>query len=315
MKKELFQALVVVLFLVDGPDSLRAQSQEAVAVITELKLSRGDIQIRLPGKKDLEKPAVLQSLYPGTQIQASKDASAVVLFTDGSGTTTVNEKNSPFEVKLPKMKGSSAASGVGLVANFLLGKKKPPDYVPLAVRGGQHPPTLISPRNTKLLTDSPTFQWMGMDRQTGTVRVYSPEGLLWEAEDIALTQIKYPPSAPRLKPGVEYSWEIEKKGFPAEKAQFKILTAEEAKPIQRQVSSLNKLSAITKTTSDILKGGLFISHDLFYDARETLTKTVNADPDEPTLHFLLGEIYEKTGLTELAQEEYGEAAFLLQKNP
>lgn len=32
------------------PPAPWAQSQEAVAVITELKLNRGDIQIRLPGK-------------------------------------------------------------------------------------------------------------------------------------------------------------------------------------------------------------------------------------------------------------------------
>ena len=298
------------LLVVMSPAVLWAQSQEVVAVITELKLNRGDVQIKLPGKNP-ERPAVLQSLYPGTQIHASKDASAVILFTDGMRTVTVNESNSPFEIKVPEAKVGQVSARAKELASFLLGKKKPPSYIPLAVRGGKHPPALLSPRNTKLITDLPTLQWMGMERQTGTVRVYSTEGILWEAKDIALTQIKYPPSAPRLKPGVEYSWVIEKKGFPAEKARFKILTPEQAKPVQEQLTSLHGAEGLSKTTLAILKAGLFVSHELFHEAREVLTEAINADRDEPTLHFLLGEIYEKTGLKDLALEEYSEAQFLL----
>lgn len=316
MRGYLFHALAfVVLLMATTPAVLGAQSQEAVAVITELKLNRGDVQIRLPGKKTPEKPAVLQSLYPGAQIHASKDASAVILFTDSMKTVTIEEKNSPFEVKPPEAKAGQATAGVKQVASFLLGKKKPPTYVPLAVRGGKRPPTLVSPRNTKLLTDLPTLQWMGMERQTGTVRVYGPEGLLWAAEDIALTQIKYPSSAPRLKPGVEYSWLIEKKGFPAEKGRFKILAPEEAKLVQEQMRSLDGTAGLTKTTGAVLKVGLLVAHELFHEAREVVAEAINADPDEPTLHFLLGEIYEKTDLKSLALEEYSEAEFLLNKRP
>jgi Tfp pilus assembly protein PilF len=58
-----------------------------------------------------------------------------------------------------------------------------------------------------------------------------------------------------------------------------------------------------------------MSKDLFHDARETLTEAIAADSDEPTLHFLLGEIYEKTGLKSLAGAEYGEAEFLSKNKP
>lgn len=298
------------LLITTMPPVLWAQSQEAVAVITELKLNRGDIQIRPPGKKAPEKPAPLQSLYAGTQVVASKDASVVILFTEGMKTVTIDEKNSPFEIKPPEAKAGPAGAGMKQVANLLLGKKKPPTYVALAVRGGKHPPTLISPRETKMLTDSPTFKWMGMEMQTGTLRLHGPEGVLWSAENIALTQIKYPPSAPRLMPGAEYSWSIEKKGFPPEKARFTILTPGQAKPVQEQLKSLEGAGGISKTTLTVLKAGLFLSHGLFYEAREILAEAVTADPDEPTVHLLLGETYEKTGLKSLALEEYGEAQFL-----
>jgi hypothetical protein len=312
-KKVSYAGLLAISFLLVARPGLRAQ--EAVAVITELKLNRGDVEIRLPGRSGPERPAVLQSLYPGTQIRASKDASAVILFTDGMKSVTVDEKNSPFEVKASPSKAGGSGGGVKQLAGLLLGKKRPPAYVPLATRGSAKPPTLLSPRNTKVITPAPSFQWMGMDRQEGTVKVFGPEGLIWTAENIALTQIRYPPTALSLKPGVEYYWTLEKKGLPSQKTTFKIVGPDESKTIQDGLDSLQQATGLSKTTLAILKAGLLISNEVFYEAREAVVEAVNADPDEPTLHFLLGEIYEKTGLRSLAAEEYGEAEFLLKQRP
>ena len=287
---------------------LWAQSQDAVAVITELKLNRGDVQVRLPGKNNSERAGVLQSLAPGARLTATKDAVAVVLFTDGSKTVTVNEKNSPYDVAAAPAK--SQGNPLGQVASLLLGKKPPPTYTALATRGAKKPPTLLSPRNTKLLSEAPTLQWMGMEQQPGTVRLYSPEGPIWSAENIALTQIKLPANAAPLKPGVEYTWSLEKKGFPPEKASFKILRVDEAKDIQGRLASLQQAAGASPTTLAILKSALLISNELYHDAREVLTEAVKSDPDEPTLHFLLGDVYDKTGLKTLAADEYGEAEFL-----
>jgi hypothetical protein len=73
-------------------------AQEAVAVITELKFNRGDIQVKSSAGAAPVKPAVLQSLYPGNVVQTTKDAVAVIFFTDGSRAVTVDEKNPSFEV-------------------------------------------------------------------------------------------------------------------------------------------------------------------------------------------------------------------------
>jgi hypothetical protein len=160
------------------------------------------------------------------------------------------------------------------------------------------------------MTEAPNLQWMGMEQQVGTLRVYGPEGLVWSAENIALTQIKYPASAAPLKPGVEYSWSLEKKGFAPEKASFKLVAVEEARSVQERLSSLQQNTGASATTVAVMAASLLMSNELFYDARELLVDRVKSDPDEPTLHFLLGEIYDKTGLKSLAAEEYGEAEFL-----
>ncbi len=310
--KKIFAVSALTVFVILAPiTSLPAQSQDAIAVITELKLNGGDVQIRLPGKNSSERPAVLQSLVPGTQVLVSKDAWAVILFTDGSKTVKIDGKTSPLEIKPSNAKAGQGSNPLAQAAALLLGKKPPPTYVPLATRGSKKPPSLLSPRNTKLMTEAPNLQWMGMDQQVGTVRVYGPDGLVWSAENIALTQIKYPPTAAPLKPGIEYSWSLEKKGFAPEKASFRILAAEEAKSVRERLSSLQQNPAASSaTTLAIIKAGLLMSNELFYDAREMLVDVLKSDPDEPTLHFLLGEIYDKTGLKSLAAEEYSEAEFL-----
>lgn len=297
--------LVILLFLTTA-----ASAQDAVAVITELKFNRGDIQLRASGGAAPAKPAVLQSLYAGNVVQTTKDAVAVIFFTDGSRMVTVDERSPSFEVRPSAAKGSAAGSRVTEVANLLVGKKKPSTYVALSVRGKVLPPTQLSPRNSKILSDAPTFQWMGMDQQPGTVKVFGPSGELWSAENINLTKIAYPASAPRLQPDVNYSWAIEKKGVAPSKTTFKLLGAADGQAIRERLAELGAMAGMSKTTLAVLRANLLMSKELFHDAREILTEAIAADSDEPTLHFVLGELYDKIGLKNLATEEYNEAEYL-----
>jgi Tfp pilus assembly protein PilF len=73
---------------------------------------------------------------------------------------------------------------------------------------------------------------------------------------------------------------------------------------------LASVSDVSKSTLAVLKANLLMSKELFYDAREVLMDAIAADSDEPTLHFVLAELYDKTGLRNLAGEEYDEAEFL-----
>jgi Tfp pilus assembly protein PilF len=43
------------------------------------------------------------------------------------------------------------------------------------------------------------------------------------------------------------------------------------------------------------------------DARRELLAAIRADPDEAALHQLLGHVYERTGLDQLASHEFDEA--------
>jgi hypothetical protein len=311
-KRGVFFAGVLFIFLIFVLTvGRRAHSEEMVAVITELKLNGGDVQVRFGGKNNHVRPAVLQSLTPGTQILVSKDALVVVLFVDGSKSVTLDAAKSPFEIKVNQGQVEQGRATLSQVAGLLVGKKQRLTYVALATRGSKQIPTLLSPQNTKIMSERPNLQWMGMDRQAGTIRMYSADGLIWSVENLVLTQIKYPGDAASLNPGEKYSWSLERKGFAPEKAYFEIVSHEKLTSIQEKLASLQQTSFASPTTLAVLKSTLLVSNELYYEAREILMDAIKTDPDEPTLHFLVGEIYEKTGVKSLAAEEYGEAEFLM----
>lgn len=307
------QSVILLGLLVLTAAQVRAaQPQGAVAVITEIRLNEGDIQISVDRRGVVERPSVLQSLYPGTRIEASKDASIVILFTMEMKTITVDAKNSPFEIKAVAGKGGQLSTRLGEIVSLLFGAKKPRESAPLLVRGEA---ILLTPRNTKLMTYSPTFQWMRTSTNPVAVKVYGPDGILWSAKNVTVNEIKYPSSAPKLNAGVDYFWTVEEEGISLEKADFRIITPAELHLVQEKTALLNVSEGLSKNTLSILKASLLASNELFHDAREILLEAVRGDPREPTLHFLLAQIYENTGLGALAAEQYREAERLLTDAP
>jgi len=57
--------------------------------------------------------------------------------------------------------------------------------------------------------------------------------------------------------------------------------------------------------------GALAANGLFHDARLVAQAALARDPDEPTLHLLLGNLYLKTGLPRLAAQSMDEANFLM----
>ena len=64
----------------------------------------------------------------------------------------------------------------------------------------------------------------------------------------------------------------------------------------------------------VVRAGMLASAGLLHDARRALLEALATDPDEPALHQALGNLYQKSGLGELAAESYDEAQFLLTRD-
>ncbi len=309
-----------ILAILSPADVLVASGGEPVAILTEIKAGQGEIRVKLAGQADWKAPLPLLSMRAGDQIRATGNAMVVLMFTGGQGTVTVSAANSPYTLQVPASppaSGTGAAQGlVANVSRILAGKKKELTYVPLAVRGVKQPPLLLSPREGKLL-GSPVLEWAGSERLRYTVRVSSPQGLVWEQANLPRAPLLYPATAPRLSPGVSYRWELEAKDFSLQRGQFTILRPEEIVKVREVLAALapSVLPGYPMNTVVLMRAGFLFEQELYAEARKELQAAISVDQDEPNLHLMLGHVYERTGLKDLAAEEFDEAQFLSTRTP
>ncbi|MBI4841828.1 MAG: tetratricopeptide repeat protein [candidate division NC10 bacterium] len=306
------------LFLLATTGAFAAQAGEPVAVLTEIRVGQGEVRVKSAAEAEWKAPLPLLSLRPGDQIRATRNATVVLMFTGGQGTLTVSAGNSPYTVQAPAA-GAAPGKTPELLAHLsrvLMGKKKELSYVPLAVRSVKQPPLLLSPRDGKLL-GPPALEWAGSDRARYAVRLFGPQGLVWEQANLPRAPLPYPASAPQLRPGVVYRWELETRGFPAQQGQFTILPPAESAPIRQALATLDPagMPNFPKNTVTLMRAGFLFEQELYAEARNELQAAIAADPDEPSLHLMLGHVYERTGLAGLAAEEFDEAQFLSTRTP
>jgi hypothetical protein len=270
------------------------------------------VRVKLAAEADWKAPLPLLSLRPADQVRATRNATSVLMFTGGQGTVTVSAANSPYTVQAPAAgAGGKTPELVANLSRFLMGKKKDLTYVPLATRSVKQPPLLLSPREGKLL-GPPLLEWGGSDRLRYKVRVLSPQGLLWEQANLPRMPLPYPASAPPLAPGVPYRWELQAKDFPIQQGQFTILPPAESTSVRENLAALQPaaLPGYPKNTLTLMRVGFLFEQGLYAEARKELQAALAADPEEPSLHLMLGHVYERTALKELAAEEFDEAEFL-----
>jgi hypothetical protein len=297
-----------------------AHAADPVAVLTEIRPGRGEVRVRRAGETDWTVPRALQALRPGDQVRVTADGRATLAST-GGGTQAVTAATSPFTVEAPRgVSGTDRARGlVAGVAQFLLGQQKAPTYQSLSVRaGGSVPVRILAPRDTRLLPGPVVFEWTGPPRAEYRVRVVGAQGeVVWEHAGLPRRPLAYPTSAPALAPGARYGWVVELPGQPAQRSEFEVVPAADAARIRGALDEL-VLGAAAGTSGSariLLRAGLLFQEGLYADARRELAAAVAADPDEPTLRLLLGYVYDRTGLTELAAQEFDEAEYLASPKP
>ncbi|MFQ5830453.1 MAG: tetratricopeptide repeat protein [Candidatus Methylomirabilia bacterium] len=293
---------------------------EPVAVLTEIRMGQGEVQVKLAGEPIWKRPQPLLSLRPGDQVRATGDGRGVLVFTGGGGTRIVSSANSPFTVQVPTAEAATEKlrSLVASVTQFLLGKQKKVTYQSLSVRRLRVPsPLILAPRQTRLLPGPVTFEWAGSDYLRYRVRVFGPGGLLWEQANLSRQPLSYPATAPALRAGTRYAWELKAKGHPTQRAHFELVAASEAARIEDALGLLqpSTLSGYPRNTLVLMRAGLLFEQGLYHEARRELLAAMASDPDEPSLHHLLGHLYEGVGLKDLAAQEFQEAQFLSTPKP
>jgi hypothetical protein len=295
-----------------------ASPEDPVALLTEIRPGQGEVRVKLSTESEWKAPLPLLSLRQGDQVRVTRNATAVLMFVGGQGTLTVAAANSPYAVQGPAggLSPGKTSELVTSVTRILMGKKKELAYTPLTTRSIKQPPVILSPRDGKLL-GPPVLEWTGSDRARYAVRLFSPQGLVWEQANLPQAPLPYPATAPSLNPGVLYRWEVETKDFPIQQGRFSILSETEIAGIRGALAALEPgaLAGYPKNTVALMRAGFLFDQELYAEARKELLAALRADPDEPSLHVMLGHVYERTGLPALAAEEFDEAQYLSSRTP
>jgi hypothetical protein len=297
-----------------------AAAAEPVAVITEIRAGQGDVRVKAASEADWKAPQPLLSLRPGDQIRAAGDGRVVLVFAGGRGTQVVTAANSPFTVPSP---GGERSTGVlGSVTSVLFGKQDKPAYVsnfvPLSTRSLRlPPPILLSPRETRLLPGQVRFEWTGSDLARYRIRVLGPDGLVWEQADLPRLAVPYPATAPALEPGRRYAWELHTERQAVQRTEFEVVSSADARRIKSTLASLEPgaLSGYPPATVVLLRAGFLLEERLYNDARRELLDGIAASPNEPSLQQLLGHVYDRIGIRDLAVDAFDEARFLATPRP
>lgn len=307
--------LLIFLGVVWTPEPAGAQRSETTGVITEIKVGRGRVEIKPYGGSDWRQGRPLLALRPGDTVRATQNASTIILLSGGRGSVKVDAASSPFVVPAPHAEEGKVQKARTLLAaslNFLSSEAKELPKAVLATRAGPRPPAILSPRNGPVLPGPLSFEWLGSRFSRYTLRILGPSGVVHEVKNLTGAKLDYPPSAPPLAPGTRYTFQVLAGSHPPQEAWFEVLDTQRAEAVQRELLVLEQELAplVPPNTLVTARVGLLANRGLLHDARLALVAALAKDPDEPTLHQLLGNLYANAGLPELAAESYDEAQFL-----
>jgi hypothetical protein len=169
-------------------------------------------------------------------------------------------------------------------------------------------PFIISPRRTAIRNSNPTLRWsqvQGANRYTVAIRA-DPD-FYWAATVGAVTQLKYPGSAPPLRQGSSYKLVVAANDRHSNEEQtphlgFWILDDRQAKLVrneERRIAALNLPRAATR----FLLAKLYSESQLNSEAIEVLEELMKTAP-EPASARLLGDLYMSASLARHAELRY-----------
>jgi len=288
-------------------------------MITEIHLGEGRADVR-SAETELWRPATpLVTLRAGDTVTTTQDAWVVIVLTGGRGSVRVHEANAPFSVTAaPLAEPGPLSKGLRILEasfNFLSATPRELPLGILGTRAGMKPPAILTPRNGPVLPDSLVFEWRGGRSSPVTVRIVGPGGLVLERTNLAAARFEYPRTAPPLLAGVRYRFQVQPASLsPAQEVWFELVKPADAQTIRRELREMDEALAAAPPpppTLAELRAGLLASRGLLHDARLALAEEIVRRPDEPTLHFLLGDLYLRQGLSEEATESFTEARVLM----
>jgi hypothetical protein len=300
-----------------------AWAGDPVAILTAIRKGQGAVKVKFPGDRDWTDADLLMELRENDVVSAAGRAEATVVYLKGASTQAVTAANSPLVVHVPPDAGGSAIANLAAsFAEAFVGKKKPPAYVAAGGRGrglavDDGSPRIVAPRDSRFLPGPIVFEWTGPDVPY-TATVFGPgERVLWTGP-VSGRAFTYPSTAPELEPGHRYAWRLGTEGrYRDEDAFFDIVTPDEARRIQGLLAEVDATRGATTppATVALLRAGLLLREGFADVARRELLAAIERDGGDPTLHHMLGHVYDRLGLRDRATAAFREAQAVSARTP
>ncbi|HEY7654533.1 MAG TPA: hypothetical protein VIG07_17085 [Methylomirabilota bacterium] len=285
-------------------------------MITEIQMGRGQVEVRLADSERWRPATPLLALKAGDTVATTGDAWVVIVLSGARGTVRVDEVTSPYLVTAPALGRGRLHKGWAILEasfDYLSGTGRERPLGVVGTRAAMGPPVILTPHNGLVLPDSLVFEWRGSQSSMYGVRVIGPDGLVLERGRLAGNRFQYPESAPPLTAGVRYRFQLLAPWQPPQEVWFEVVEPELARQVRHDLRDLDEALApgLPPATLATLRAGFLARSGLLHDARLALAEELARRPDEPTLHFLLGDLYARQGLSREATEAFAEARFLM----
>jgi len=289
--------LAAVVLLTAAP----AGAAPPIGVVTELHLKNGQIEVKPSGGGQWEPATPLLSVAEGDQLRVSGAGRAVLVFAASQRSAVVTSANSPFVAAAPAQ--PSLGERIMAALGFLQATPREP-RAGLATRSPRDfsPVVMLAPRDTRIAADAIRLEWAGPEGERYTVRVLTGDGgVLWETKGVEARPIAPAGNELRLVPG-RYRWEIESLAHGIHGVTFDVATPDAVAQAKAAVAAVDA-AGYPSVTAALLRGAALMREGFHADARRELLQAIAANPEEPTLHLLLADVYSKTRLDNLAAAE------------
>jgi Tetratricopeptide repeat len=304
----IFSLLAVTMIGVgQSPRSVPADTGSPAAVLTSC---RGPVTIARAGGKATAASFGL-SLNDGDEVRTGADAEAEIMFAAGNWVSVGPNSSMKIKGRPGASEPAKDSDNFEVVSNFLKLKSSEGTSSISGLRSAEKASALtaIAPVQTKVRGANPTFAWK-IDDPSLELRltVYNESGVHWQSDVTDASTLAYPTSAPALTPGVSYSWTLETTDplvsppLRTTASFFEVIPPADATSLDEELATIDGEKS-GDVTYHLMRASLFFNRGLVDDAIGETEAALAADPDNTSLHAILGRLYAETGRTQDAMQE------------
>jgi len=306
-----------------GVQTLDAQDRaQYMALITA---RTGNVTLKKAGKTEFVQTDWGTQLFKGDQVKTDGNAEVSLTFSDG--TIIKLSPGRVFEVSgsnptSPAVSGTVKKATTSMMASMSALNTKRENSKDVGALAGlrsmgiEEPIELISPFNTLIKTNRPTFTWFPKKQfDKFVVNLYNSKGLVW-SNRISQNSLKFSEGEKGLEPGETYFWNVEGEDLLDNKKstsyKFSVLSLQKSREVEDQEAMIRKTFDNDSDSSSLhsFLGAFYINQGLLQDAINEFEIISGMNPDAPLPHEILGSLYSDVGNKEKAIEELQKALAL-----